>query len=399
LVNVTDPHAGEDSMGFYIGRGRKARQAFGFDEVAIVPGRVTVNPDETDTSWELDDLRLHVPILAAAMDGVVDVGIAVGMSRLGGLGVLNLEGVQTRYAEPSGVLAEIAEAPPDVATALVQKLYAPPIQDELVGRRVREIKDAGAVCAVSSTPTRAARLGKLAEEAGADIFVVQSTVATIDHISTAYETLDLQSFIDSMSIPVMVGNCVTYEVTLDLMEAGADAVLVGVGPGAACTTRGVLGIGVPQITATVDAAAARDLFYKRSDKYVPIITDGGMDTGGDVCKAFAAGADAVMIGSALARAKEAPGRGYHWGMATPHVNLPRGARIKTGTTGTLEEIIAGPARTDDGTQNLLGAIKTCMGSVGAKNIFELQQAELVIAPSIRSEGKLMQKAQQVGMWR
>ncbi len=386
-------------MGFYIGRGRKARRAFGFDEVAIVPGRVTINPDETDTTWRLGELEFAVPIIAAAMDGVVDVKVAIEMSRLGGLGVLNLEGVQTRYDDPSEILGEIAEATPDKATELVQRLYAPPIRAELVAKRVGEIKDADAVCAVSCTPMPASRFGKIAEEAGADIFVVQSTVATIDHISTAYETLDLAAFIDSMSIPVVVGNCVTYDVTLDLMEAGADAVLIGVGPGAACTTRGVLGIGVPQITATVDAAAARDLHYKRTGRYVPIITDGGMDTGGDVCKAFAAGADAVMIGSALARAKEAPGRGYHWGMATPHVNLPRGARIKTGTTGTLKEIIVGPARTDDGTQNLLGALQTCMGSVGAKNIFELQQAELVIAPSIRSEGKLMQKAQQVGMWR
>ena len=386
-------------MGVYIGRGRKARRAFGFDEVAIVPGRVTINPDETDATWSLRDLEFGVPILAAAMDGVVDVKIAVEMSRLGALGVLNLEGVQTRYEKPEEVLSEIADATPDVATELVQKLYAPDVSEKLIGERIREIKDAEAVCAVSATPTRAARFGKLAEEAGADIFVVQSTVATIDHISTAYETLDIQSFIDSMSIPVIVGNCVTYDVTLDLMEAGADAVLVGVGPGAACTPRGVLGIGIPQVTATVDAAAARDVYHKRTGKYVPVITDGGMDTGGDVCKAFASGGDAVMIGSALARATEAPGRGYHWGMATPHVNLPRGARIKTGTSGTLEEIIVGPARTDDGTQNLLGALKTCMGSVGAKNIFELQQAELAIAPSIRSEGKLMQKAQQVGMWR
>ncbi len=386
-------------MGFYIGHGRKARRAFGFDEVAIVPGRVTINPDETDTTWTLGETEFTVPILAAAMDGVVDTKMAIEMSRLGGLGVLNLEGVQTRYEEPEKVLDEIADANPDVATQLVQRLYAPEIQEDLIARRVQEIKDAGAVAAVSTTPIRAERFGKIAEDAGADIFVVQSTVATIDHISTAYDTLDLQAFIESMSIPVIVGNCVTYDVTMDIMEGGADAVLIGVGPGAACTTRGVLGIGVPQVTATVDAAAARDLYHKRTGKYVPIITDGGMDTGGDVCKAFASGGDAVIIGSALARAKEAPGRGYHWGMATPHVNLPRGARIKTGTSGTLEEIIMGPARTDDGTQNLVGALRTCMGAVGAKNIFELQQVELIIAPAIRSEGKLMQRAQQVGMWR
>ncbi|MFH1866325.1 MAG: GuaB3 family IMP dehydrogenase-related protein [Candidatus Eisenbacteria bacterium] len=386
-------------MSIYVGRGRKARRAYGFDEIAIVPGRVTINPEEVDTTWELRDLKFPIPILAAAMDGVVDTKMAIQMSKLGGLGVLNLEGVQTRYEEPGTILEEIAEAGPDTATQLVQRLYSPPIKEKLIGRRIEEIRDGGGVVAVSATPMAAAKFGKLAEEAGADIFVVQSTVATIDHISTAYQTLDLQTFIDDMGIPVLVGNCVTYDVTLDLMEAGADGVLIGVGPGAACTTRGVLGIGVPQVTATVDAAAARDLYMKRTGKYVPIITDGGMDTGGDVCKAFASGADAVMIGSAMARAKEAPGRGYHWGMATPHIALPRGARIKTGTTGTLEEILVGPARTDDGTQNLLGALKTCMGSVGAKNIFELQQAELIIAPSIRSEGKLMQRSQQVGMYR
>jgi IMP dehydrogenase len=386
-------------MGFYVGRGRKARRAFGFDEVAIVPGRVTINPEEVDTTWELGEHKFPVPVLAAAMDGVVNTKMAIEMSRLGGLGVLNLEGVQTRYDDPESVLDEIAGAGPETATQLVQKLYSPPIKEELIGKRIQQIKDGEAVAAVSATPMAAAKFGKLAEEAGADIFVVQSTVATIDHISSQYETLDLESFIESMSIPVIVGNCVTYQVTLDLMEAGADAVLIGVGPGAACTTRGVLGIGVPQVTATVDAAAARDLYYKRTGKYVPVITDGGMDTGGDVCKALVSGGDAVMIGSAMARAKEAPGRGYHWGMATPHVALPRGARVKTGTTGTLEEILVGPARTDDGTQNFLGAIKTCMGSVGAKNIFELQQAELIIAPAIRSEGKVMQASQHVGMYR
>ncbi len=386
-------------MGMYIGRGRKARQAFGFDEVAIVPGRTTINPAETDTTWRLGEMEFAVPILAAAMDGVVDVTMAVRMSELGGLAVLNLEGVQTRYDEPGDVLGRIAGATPEEATRIVQELYKPDIKEQLVGERVEEIKAAGGVAAVSATPIRAERFGRMAEEAGADIFVVQSTVATIDHISTEYDTLDLQAFIDSMSIPVIVGNCVTYDVTLDLMEAGADAVLIGVGPGAACTTRGVLGIGVPQVTSTVDAAAARDFFYKRTGKFVPIITDGGMDTGGDVCKAFASGADAVMIGSAMARAEEAPGSGYHWGMATPHGDLPRGARVKTGTSGTLKEILLGPARTDDGTQNFVGAIRTCMGSVGAKNIFELQQAELVIAPSIRSEGKLMQRSQHVGMYR
>ncbi|MCD4690101.1 IMP dehydrogenase, partial [bacterium] len=296
-------------MGEYIGRGRKARRAFGFDEVAIVPGRTTINPAETDTTWRLRDMEFAVPILAAAMDGVVDVKMAIRMSELGAIGVLNLEGVQTRYDDPGEVLGKISGATPDEATHLVQELYKPAIKESLVAKRVEEIKTAGAIAAVSATPIRAERFGKLAEEAGADIFVVQSTVAAIDHISSQYKTLDLQSFIDSMSIPVIIGNCVTYDVALDLMEAGADAVLIGVGPGAACTTRGVLGIGVPQKTSTVNAGAARDIFKKHNGTYVPVLTEGGIDKACDICLAFACRTYATILGSSGARTQKEPGSG------------------------------------------------------------------------------------------
>jgi len=384
-------------MGMWVGRGRKARRCYGFDEIALVPGSTTVNPNEVDTSVELCGIKLKVPILAAAMDGVVDVKFAIAMGKLGGLAVLNLEGVQTRYDNPDDVLDKIAKASPQKATELVQSIYLKPIKEKLVSKRVSQIKKAGVPCAVSSIPQRAERFGRIAEEAGCDIFVVQSTVTTPKHISTEYKTLDFSKFCKKMKIPVMIGNCVTYNTALELMESGADSLLVGIGPGAACTTRGVLGIGVPQVTATCDCAAARDFFYKKQGKYVPIITDGGMSTGGDICKAFASGADAVMIGSAFARAKEAPGRGYHWGMATPHPNLPRGTRIKVGTTGLLKEILYGPAKLDDGSQNLMGALQTSMGNVGAKDIKEMQLTEIIIAPAVRTEGKVFQVAQRVGM--
>jgi IMP dehydrogenase len=384
-------------MGMYVGIGRKARRCYGFDEIALVPGEITVNPAETDTSWEIDGRRFTVPIIASAMDGVVDVRFAIAMGKMGGLAVLNLEGVQTRYEDPSEVLDEIAHASPEDATHLVQGLYTQPIQEKLIGRRVREIKDAGAPAIVSSIPQKAERYGKIAADAGVDFFVVQSTVTTVQHLSTEYETLDFAKFCKAMPVPVIVGNTVTYNVSLALMEAGIDGLLVGIGPGAACTTRGVLGIGVPQVTATIDCAAARDFHFKKSGKYVPVITDGGMSKGGDICKALACGADAVMVGSAFARAEEAPGRGFHWGMATPHANLPRGTRIRVGTTGTLEEILLGPARVDDGSQNLVGAIQTSMGNIGARNIREFQLTEIIVAPSIGTEGKLLQKAQHVGM--
>ena len=384
-------------MGMYLGVGRKARRCYGFDEVSLVPGEVTINPNETDPSWEFGGHRFPVPIIASAMDGVVDVKFAISMGKLGGLAVLNLEGVQTRYEDPSEVLAEIAAANNEEATRLVQDLYTPPIQDKLVTRRVEEIKAGGIPVAVSAIPQRAERFEKLAADAGTDFFVVQSTVSTVRHISSEYKILNFEKFCSEIPVPVIVGNTVGYSVSLELMQAGIDALLVGIGPGAACTTRGVLGLGVPQVTATIDCAIARDFYYKNTGKYVPIITDGGMRAGGDICKALACGADAVMVGSAFAQAEEAPGGGYHWGMATPHANLPRGTRIQVGTTGTLQEILLGPAKLDDGSQNLVGAIQTSMGNVGAGNIREFQLTEIIIAPSIGTEGKVFQKAQQVGM--
>ncbi|MEP7078538.1 MAG: GuaB3 family IMP dehydrogenase-related protein [Chthoniobacterales bacterium] len=389
-------------MGMWIGRNRKARVTYGFDEIALVPGRVTINPHEVDIKWRLsrrdaEPLSWKIPILASAMDGVVDVRFAIAMSELGGLAVLNLEGVQTRYKSPQEVLQKIIAADKAEITALLQKIYQEPVQPELIAARVRQIKDGGAIAAVSSIPQRAVEFGAIAQEAGADVFVVQSTVSTVRHISSEYRSLELEKFCREMRIPVIVGNTVGYDVTLEIMECGPAAVLVGVGPGAACTSRGVLGLGVPQVTATVDCAAARDAYFKKTSRYVPIITDGGMSKGGDVCKALACGADAVMVGSAFAKAHEAPGAGYHWGMATPHANLPRGTRIKVGATGSLKQILFGPAEVDDGSQNLVGAVTTCMGNVGAATLAEFQQTEIIIAPSIKTEGKLFQTVQSVGM--
>jgi len=384
-------------MAEFIGKGRKARRCYGFDEIALAPSMVTINPNEVDSTFDLCGVKYKVPIIAAAMDGVVDVNFAIAMGKLGGLAVLNLEGVQTRYENPNEVLDKIASASPEEATKLVQGIYNEPIKEELVSLRVKEIKKANVPCIVSAIPQRAEKFGALAQAAGADIFVVQSTVTSVQHVSTEYEVLDIAKFCSKMKIPVMVGNCVTHDVALELFEAGISALLVGIGPGAACTTRGVLGIGVPQVTATCDCAEARDYYMKKTGRYVPIITDGGMRSGGDICKAFASGADAVMVGSAFARTKEAPGRGFHWGMATPHANLPRGTRIRVGTTGSLEEILFGPARLDDGSQNLVGALQLSMGSLGAKSIKEMNLTEIIIAPSIQTEGKVFQQAQRVGM--
>lgn len=384
-------------MGMWVGRNRKARRCYGFDEIALVPGQVTINPNDVDISWKISGKKYDTPIIAAAMDGVVNTRFAIEMGKLGGLAVLNLEGIQTRYEKPDEIYNRISAAPNDEATKLVQNIYLEPIKEELIYVRIREIKSAGVPAVVSAIPQKAYQYGKIAQEAGADIFVVQSTVTTVKHISKEYESVDFERLCRELSIPVMVGNCVTYKTTLDLMETGIAAVLIGIGPGAACTTRGVLGIGVPQVTATCDAAAARDDYFKKTARYVPIITDGGMNTGGDICKAFACGADAVMVGSAFAKAKEAPGRGFHWGMATPHANLPRGTRIKVGTTGTLKQILYGPADLDDGSQNLIGALRTSMGNCGATNIREMQQTELIIAPAIKTEGKIFQQSQRVGM--
>src|SRR3990172_857873 len=384
-------------MGMWVGRGRKARVAYGFDDIALVPGMVTVNPNEVNTSWELGGRRFEIPIIAAAMDGVVDTAFAVEMARLGGIAVLNLEGIQVRYETPDVVIDRLVSSSQDEATKIIQSVYGEPIKEELIHRRISEIKKGGGYAVVSSIPQRAERFSKIAEEAGADLFVIQSTVTTARHIATEYTPLDFKKLKKELAIPLIVGNCVTYEACVELMETGIDALLIGVGPGAACTTREVLGLGVPQVTATADAAAARDFYFKQTGRYVPIITDGGMTSGGDICKALAAGADAVMIGSAFARAHEAPGPGYHRGMATPNQNLPRGTRIRVGVGGPLEQILFGPAFTDDGTMNLVGAIRTCMGSVGARTIREFQLTELIIAPAIKTEGKIFQKAQRVGL--
>jgi IMP dehydrogenase len=384
-------------MAEWIGIGKRARRCYGFDEIALAPGRVTANPQETDTSWKFAGKNFSVPILAAAMDGVVDVRFAQEMSRLGGIAVLNLDGVQTRYDKPDEVLEDIAKASPEKATNLIQKIYTTPIKEKLIAKRVSEIKAKKGYAAVSCIPQNATKFAPIAQEAGADCFVVQATVITTVHISSHYKPLDLVRFCKETKMPVVVGNCVTYDVTLELLETGCSAVLVGVGPGAACTTRGVLGIGVPQVTATIDCAAARDFYYQKTGKYTPVITDGGMRRGGDICKAIACGADAVMIGSTFARAKEAPGKGFHWGMATSHSNLPRGTRIAVGVSGSLEQILFGPAIVDDGSQNLMGALTTSMGSLGAKNIKEMHFVEIIIAPSIQTEGKLFQASQRVGM--
>ena len=381
-------------MSVFIGRDRKVRRAYGFDEIALVPGDVTINPEEVDISMPLGKMNLPIPFLASAMDGVVDPKFAIAMGKLGGLAVLNLRHLRALVLQ--AILDEISKATPEKATQLVQKLYVKPINEKLVAKRIREIKKAKVPCAVSAIPQRAERLGKIAEESGADVFVVQSTVTSVRHISKAYQAVDFKKFCKKMKIPVILGNCVPTK-WRSLAETGAAGLLVGIGPGSACTTRGVLGIGVPQVTAIADCAAAREYHHKKTGKYVSIIADGGMSTGGDICKSIASGADGVMVGSAFARTKEAPGRGFHWGMATPHANLPRGTRIHVGTTGSLEEILYGPARLDDGTQNLVGALRTSMGNVGARNIREMQLTEIVIAPAIKTEGKLFQAAQKLGM--
>ena len=372
---------------------RELRRSYGFDEVAIVPGDITVNPEQADISLEIEGVTLSIPVLASAMDGVTDVRTAIAMSKMGGLGVIHLEGVQARFDDPDEVLAEIARAPASEVTALMQKVYSTPLKENLIGERVQAIKKAGAVCAASVTPANTKRFAPVIAEAGADILVVASTVTTARHTSKSYEGLIFTKLRKLVSIPVIVGNCVSYSACLELMETGISAVLVGVGPGAACTTRQVLGVGVPQITATMDCALARDDYFQKTGKYVPIITDGGFHCGGDVCKAVAAGADGVMLGSVLAQAKEAPGLGYHWGMANPHPALPRGTRIKVGTTGSLEQILLGPTSVTDGSQNLMGALQTALGVCGALNIAEMHKAEIVIAPAITTEGKSWQMAQ------
>ena len=376
-------------------RFKQLRQSYGFDEVAIVPGDVTLNPDQTSTDFQIGGFTFSIPVVASAMDAVTDVNMVVRMGKLGGLAVLNLDGVQARYTNPDEVLEKISKTSDTEVTALLQKVYKEPIKDNLVGDRVQAIKKAGAVCAISLIPANTKRLAPIVVEAGGDILVVQSTVTSARHISKSYRGLIFSELCEQIKLPIVVGNCVSYQACIELMRTGIAGVLVGVGPGAACTSREVLGLGVPQITATIDCAAARDEYYRESGKYVPIITDGGFRKGGDVCKAFAAGADAVMLGSNIAQVKEAPGRGYHWGMSHPHPALPRGTRIKTGTNTTLEKLLFGPTSLTHGTENLVGALRTAMGFCGAATIREFHNAEMVIAPSIATEGKSFQMAQRV----
>ncbi len=374
---------------------KQLRQTYGFDEVAIVPGDVTLNPDQTSTEFSIEDFTFSFPIVTSSMDSVVDVDFAIAFGKLGGLAVLNLDGIQVRYEKPDEKLAEISRASDEEVTALMQRIYTEPVKEKLVGERVEAIKKAGVTCAVSLIPANTKRLAPIVAEAGGDILVVQSTVTSARHISKSYRGLIFSELYEQLKMPILVGNCVSYTACLELMNTGISGVLIGVGPGAACTSREVLGIGVPQITATMDCAAARDTFYEETGRYVPIITDGGLKKGGDVCKAIAAGADAVMIGSPLAQTKEAPGLGYHWGMSHPHPALPRGTRIKVGTGTTLQQVLFGPTSLTHGTQNLVGALRTAMGFCGAANIREMHRAELVIAPSIGTEGKSYQMMQGV----
>ena len=386
-------------MEIEIGIGKSGRRAYGFDDIAIVPSRRTRDPDDVDISWEVEGFQFELPLLAAAMDGVVSTRSAIEVGRLGGLAVLNLEGLQTRYDDVDGILAEIAELPDEKATRRMQELYQEPIKEELIYKRIREIKDAGVTASASLTPQRVEQYHKLALEAELDILVIQGTVVSAEHVSTRSEPLNLKQFIATYDIPVIVGGCASYSTALHLMRTGAMGVLVGVGPGAACTTRGVLGVGVPQATAIADAAGARIRHLDETGRYCHVIADGGMRTGGDIAKAIACGADAVMIGSPLAAAEEAPGHGYHWGMATFHPSLPRGARVKTSTLGTMEEVLIGPAHENDGRLNLFGALRTSLATCGYANIKEFQKAEVMVAPALKTEGKALQTAQRLGMGR
>jgi IMP dehydrogenase len=390
----------QDVQDLQIGRGKSTRRAYGFDEIALVPGSITIDPELCDISYRMSDHEFALPIIASAMDSVVDVGMATVMGELGGLAVLNLQGIQTRYENAHEAYKEIINCDNNHFVEVMQKLYSEPVKEKLIEQRIEAIKAAGVKAAVSITPNFAEKYGHLAVDAGADLIFVQSTVTGIEHRSAlGTPSLNLSKFCKKMRVPVIVGNCVGYKTALELMETGVAAILVGIGPGAACTSRSVLGIGVPMATAIADCAAARNDFAKENGVAPAIIADGGMVVGGDICKAIACGADAVMIGSPLARAKEAPGQGFHWGMATPSPVLPRGTRIKVGTSGSLEEILLGPARMDDGTQNLIGALKTSMGTLGAGNLFEMQKVDVIIAPSILTEGKVFQNAQRLGMGR
>jgi IMP dehydrogenase len=382
-----------------IGIGKSGRRAYGFDDIAIVPSRRTRDPEDVDITWELDAFKFELPVMGSAMDGALSPRTAIEMGQLGGVGCLNLEGLWTRYDDPDALFEEIAELPNEKATRRMQEIYAEPIKEELIGRRVREIKETGVVACGSLTPQRVQQYAKHVLEAEIDILVIQGTVVSAEHVSKTVEPLNLKKFIREFEVPIIVGGCASYSTALHLMRTGAVGVLVGVGPGHACTSRGVLGIGVPQATAIADAAGARIRHLDETGVYVHVIADGGMRTGGDVAKAIACGADAVMIGSPLAAAYEAPGRGYHWGMATFHPTLPRGARVKATNRATLAEILVGPAHENDGTLNLFGALRTSMATTGYETLKEFQKAEVMVAPSLQTEGKALQRAQGIGMGR
>ncbi|MBL7209684.1 MAG: GuaB3 family IMP dehydrogenase-related protein [Dehalococcoidia bacterium] len=372
---------------------KEMERAYGFEEVALVPGDVTVNPDQANTDFTIGNFTFSAPILAAAMDAIVDPDFAVLTNKLGGLAVLNLDGIQTRYEKPQEVLAEITQASDADVTLLLQRIYAQPVKENLIAERIQTIKQAGATCAVSLIPATTKRLAPVAKEAGADILVVQSTVTTARHISRSYRGLIFSELCQTLSMPIIVGNCVTYTAALELMRGGIDGILVGIGPGAACTTREVIGVGVPQVTATMDCAAARETHLKETGKRVAVITDGGIRVGSDLCKAFASGADAVMLGSILAQATEAPGKGYNWGMSHPHPALPRGTRVKVGARVSLEQLLFGPTSMTGGTENFVGALRTAMGVCGALSIKDMHKVKMVIAPAIKTEGKYFQSMQ------
>jgi IMP dehydrogenase len=380
-----------------IGIGKSGRRAYGFDDIAIVPSRRTRDPEDVDISWEIDAYRFELPLMASAMDGVVSPQTAIEIGRLGGLAVLNLEGLWTRYEDPEPLLREIAALPAEKATARMQQIYAEPIHDSLVGARIRQIKQAGVVACASLTPQRTEQFAAAVCAAELDVLVIQGTVVSAEHVSKTSEPLNLKRFIREFDLPVIVGGCASYQAALHLMRTGACGVLVGVGPGNACTTRGVLGIGVPQATAIADAAGARRRHLEETGVYVHVIADGGMSRGGEIAKAIACGADAVMIGSPLACAHEAPGHGYHWGMATFHPSLPRGARVKVAPRGTLQEILLGPAHENDGRLNLFGALRTSMATCGYDTVKEFHKAEVMVAPALQTEGKELQRSQSVGM--
>ncbi|MEO8692528.1 MAG: GuaB3 family IMP dehydrogenase-related protein [Acidimicrobiales bacterium] len=380
-----------------IGLGKSGRRAYGFDDIAIVPSRRTRDPEDVDISWQVDAYKFELPLLAAAMDGVVSPATAIEIGRLGGCGVLNLEGLWTRYEDADSILEDIANSPVEKATRRMQQVYGEPMKPELVTQRIREIKAAGVIAAAAITPQRAEQFMPAIVAGEIDMLVIQGTVVSAEHVSKTRDPLNLKRWVRELDIPVIVGGCASYQAALHLMRTGAAGILVGVGPGHACTTRGVLGIGVPQATAIADAKAARMRHLDETGVYVHVIADGGMGTGGDIAKAIVCGADAVMMGSPLAAAHEAPGRGYHWGMATFHPTLPRGARVKTTPRGTLQEILVGPAHENDGRMNLFGALRTSMATCGYIDIKDFQKAEVMVAPALQTEGKSLQRAQGIGM--